>query len=120
MSGNNGNDRLYGGDDNDTLLGGAGNDTLVGGKGKDTLKGNGGNDVFVFARNEGTDKIVAFGGADRLDLSAFGFGSKDAAMDEFKEVGSKKDNHFLFKAGDTKVHVHGLDLDDLAGRDLII
>ena len=41
-------------------------------------------------------------------------------MDAFVEVESGADSHILFRAKDTKVHVHGLDLDDLGVGDLIL
>ena len=69
--------RTYNGDaGNDTLNGGADNDTLVGGLGNDSLTGGIGNDTFRFASGFGNDVITDFsgGGADKIDLSAFGLG----------------------------------------------
>lgn len=93
-----GDDKLYGGAGNDQLYGDfdarisdagtfhGGDDRLVGGAGDDTLYGDssnvtssvviGGADVFVFANGDGQDVIGDFGrGADRIDVSAFGFTS---------------------------------------------
>ncbi len=75
-NGDAGNDTLNGGTQNDTLNGGADNDTLVGGLGNDSLTGGIGNDTFRFASGFGNDVITDFsgGGADKIDLSAFGLG----------------------------------------------
>ncbi len=71
-----GNDRLEGGTGNDQLFGDAGNDILIGGAGNDRMTGGDGNDVFTLARGCHADIIHDFtAGADRLDLSAFGFGN---------------------------------------------
>lgn len=55
-----GQDTIYGGDDNDLMGGGGGRDTIYGGRGNDTLSGGVEADVFVFARNDGTDRITDF------------------------------------------------------------
>lgn len=60
LVGGRGNDVLLGQADNDTLIGGGGRDTLKGGTGDDVLKGGGGKDTFVFASNDGADRIVRF------------------------------------------------------------
>ncbi len=75
-NGDAGNDTLNGGTQNDILNGGADNDTLVGGLGNDSLTGGIGNDTFRFASGFGNDVITDFsgGGADKIDLSAFGLG----------------------------------------------
>ncbi|GBD52321.1 hypothetical protein NIES298_02530 [Microcystis aeruginosa NIES-298] len=75
-NGDAGNDILNGGTQNDILNGGADNDTLVGGLGNDSLTGGIGNDTFRFASGFGNDVITDFsgGGADKIDLSAFGLG----------------------------------------------
>lgn len=62
-----GNDVLNGGGGSDTLNGGAGNDRLTGGKGNDVLIGGEGEDLFVFARNDGRDRITDFqNGVDQI------------------------------------------------------
>ena len=66
----------------DTMIGGAGNDVLIGGRGLDVLTGNGGGDVFRFlAPTDQADQITDFlqGGADRIQVSATGFGGGLAA-----------------------------------------
>lgn len=69
-----GRDQIDGGSGDDTIWGGLGNDTITGGTGNDTLYGEYRNDVFVFAKGDGADTIKDFtNGADRLDLSGFGF-----------------------------------------------
>jgi Ca2+-binding RTX toxin-like protein/subtilisin-like proprotein convertase family protein len=65
--GGNGNDTLIGGDGNDLLLGGAGADTLVGGLGNDIYSIDNLNDVIVEHPGEGTD--VAFVAVDGYVLS---------------------------------------------------
>ena len=86
LRGNNGNDsaragsgtdRVYGGNGNDKLDGGAGDDSLYGENGDDQLTGGTGNDLhyggrgsdlFIFDNRaeSGYDKILDFGGGDRL------------------------------------------------------
>lgn len=90
LGGGNGDDRLFGELANDALSGGAGVDWLLGGIGRDTLEGGAGNDrltggggadVFQFRQGGGTDVVVDFGiGADRLDVTAFGFDSGADAL----------------------------------------
>jgi Ca2+-binding RTX toxin-like protein len=71
MSGQSGNNYLYGGLGNDTLKGGSGNDTLVGSYGVDTLTGNAGSDVFILQRG-GIEKITDFTpGTDKLWVGTF-------------------------------------------------
>jgi Ca2+-binding RTX toxin-like protein len=69
-----GNDRLDGGDGADRLNAGGGGDILIGGAGNDLLSGGAGEDLFVFQPGCGADVVtdfLAFGEADRIDLSAF-------------------------------------------------
>jgi serralysin len=80
-----GNDLLFGNQDDDTIsgnegrdiiYGGRGDDVISGGAGRDLLYGRSGNDTFVFAPGSQTDTILDFrNGADKIDLSAFGFTS---------------------------------------------
>ncbi len=85
-----GNDKVFGGDGNDKVFGGLGNDTMnlgdgndeaFGGAGMDNITGAGGNDIlsgggdadtFVFAANQGNDRITDLTGIDIIDISAFG------------------------------------------------
>lgn len=71
-----GKDTLDGGAGADVLNGGADNDVLIGGAGADTLTGAAGNDAFVFrSLSDGIDIVMDFAsGADRLQISASGFG----------------------------------------------
>ncbi|WP_148043106.1 calcium-binding protein [Methylocystis hirsuta] len=71
-----GKDTLDGGAGADLLNGGADNDVLIGGAGDDTLTGAAGNDAFVFTSlSNGIDVVMDFAsGADRLQISASGFG----------------------------------------------
>lgn len=58
LFGGSGNDVLNGGDGNDSMLGGAGNDTLNGGAGADQMLGEGGDDLFVTTPGFGSDTII--------------------------------------------------------------
>lgn len=64
LRGGAGNDLLRGGADNDTLSGGIGNDTLGGGAGNDRLNGDNGNDAM--SGGEGNDTIYGGDGNDTL------------------------------------------------------
>ncbi len=121
LYGGKGDDELYGGKGDDKLYGGKGDDELYGGKGDDKLTGNGGKDVFVFKKKEGSDTITDFqNGKDKIDLSAFNFSSKSAALAKFYEIGSAGDNKLGFDFKGTEIIVKGIDMVDLNGADLII
>ena len=62
ITGDAGNNVLYGGKGKDTLKGGKGNDILIGGAGDDTLEGGSGNDVFVGGK--GNDTLIGGAGED--------------------------------------------------------
>ncbi len=52
------------------LGGGAGRDVITGGRGNDTLSGGAWSDTFVFAPNDGTDRITDFTpGLDHIRLT---------------------------------------------------
>ena len=69
-----GDDVGLGGAGSDYINGGGGNDLINGGTGNDVMLGGAGMDTFVFASGDGHDRIVRFEqGADKIDLSAFGF-----------------------------------------------
>jgi Ca2+-binding RTX toxin-like protein len=69
--GGTGNDTLYGGLDDDFLGGGGGQDLLSAGRGDDTLTGGAGADRFVFAPQDGHDRITDFTpGEDLIRLTA--------------------------------------------------
>ncbi|TPG35571.1 hypothetical protein EAH89_30520 [Roseomonas nepalensis] len=87
LTGDAGNNTIYGNElnnvlrglaGNDKLTGGAGNDTLVGGLGADTLEGGAGADVFRFdSLAEAGDRITDFApGTDAIEVSVAGFGGK--------------------------------------------
>jgi Ca2+-binding RTX toxin-like protein len=130
LSGNKGNDKLYGDNGRDTvkggkgkdkLFGGKGDDELYGGKGNDTLAGNAGKDVFVFKKKGGSDTITDFqNGKDKIDLSAFNFASKSAALAKFYEIGSAGDNKLGFDFKGTDIVIKGIDMGDLNGADILI
>jgi predicted extracellular nuclease len=69
LSGNGGNDLLYGGGGADTLDGGAGADTIVGGAGDDSMVGGADNDIYLF--DQAGDSIVELdgGGFDSVYVS---------------------------------------------------
>ncbi|WP_017998579.1 calcium-binding protein [Paracoccus sp. N5] len=69
LEGQGGNDTLNGGIGADTLLGGFGNDVLNGAAGNDLLNGGAGADAFVFAVNNGADRIADWqDGIDRIRI----------------------------------------------------
>ena len=87
LFGGSGNDRVFGGFGNDRLSGGNGDDRLTGGAGVDRMDGGAGADVFVFATFSGTDIVTDFtDGADRIDLSGYGFATLAAARANFADV----------------------------------
>ncbi|MET0889552.1 MAG: Ig-like domain-containing protein, partial [Stenotrophomonas maltophilia] len=75
LFGDAGDDTLSGGAEDDLLEGGDGNDTLSGDSGDDLLRGGAGNDAYVFARNDGADRIEDGSGTNRI---VFQDGSPDA------------------------------------------
>lgn len=119
--GSNGRDVLEGGDGNDVLKGGSGNDKMVGGKGNDRLVGNNGKDNFVFARQDGNDRVIGFQDRqDKIDLTKFNYANKSKALKYFKELGSANDDMLVFQHAGTKVVIKGIDLKDLSGADILI
>ncbi len=73
LTGDAGNDLIYGGANNETIRGEAGNDSLVGGDGNDTIDGGVGDDILVgeggndsFLGGEGNDTIGGGTGKDTL------------------------------------------------------
>jgi len=121
LSGNGGNDTLRGARGQDSLSGGDGDDILIGGKGDDKLNGGAGADTFVFAARQGKDVIQDFeDGVDLIDLSAFGFANKGAALRHFEERGSSSNDVVGFEFKGTEIRIKGLDLDDISGADILI
>ena len=118
LHGNGGDDRLEGAGGHDKLMGHAGDDVLDGGAGDDTLIGGAGADTFVLRPGDGMDRIQGWqDGADRLDLSAYGFGSAAEALDLAEAAG--RSVRIAFDRDDAVV-IRGLDLDDLSPSDFIL
>lgn len=70
LTGTTGNDILQGHNGDDVIEAGAGDDILRDGAGQDWLQGGAGADVFIFAADGETDRVMDFqAGVDRLDLS---------------------------------------------------
>ncbi len=115
------NDKLWGDGGKDKLFGDKGKDKLFGGKGDDKLTGGAGKDVFVFKKQEGKDTITDFeNGKDKIDLKAFNFANKAAALAEFYEIGSGSNDKMGFKYKGTEIIIKGIDMSDLNGADIII
>ncbi len=70
ISGDSGNNVLYGTVAGDLLLGRAGQDTLHGLAGNDVLQGGGGYDSYVFRRGDGVDKLLDEEGLSKLVFAA--------------------------------------------------
>jgi len=104
VNGGNGSNLLIGGAFDDVLTGGNGNDTIQGGGGADILTGGKGNNVFVYDNVSdspllltstggtifplGGDQLVAFQTkADKIDLSAFKFGTHPESVVTQSKVG---------------------------------
>ncbi len=90
-----GNDKIFGGDGNDTInlgaghdeaFGGAGIDLIIGATGNDTLSGGGERDTFVFAANQGIDRITDFTGIDKIDIAAFGVTNSGASNQDWRDA----------------------------------
>jgi len=81
---------IIGGSGNDNLIGSEGVDYILGRGGNDTLTGGNGGDSFVFNNiTEGIDTITDFGGGDRIEISASGFGGNltaNAVLDQSQFV----------------------------------
>lgn len=83
MSGNDGDDRFFGGGGNDLIHGAAGNDNIEGAQGADTLTGGTGIDTFVFEAGDtswsptsdaGVDVITDWEAGDKLSFAPLGSG----------------------------------------------
>lgn len=121
LFGNGGNDTLNGGDDNDILYGGTGNDTLDGGRGENELYGGEGDDTLIATG----DKEVFDGGEgeDTLDFTQYNNDSQIDLINQIAEtesgtnsvigienviagdgsdfiIGGDEDNHFIGNGGD--------------------
>jgi Ca2+-binding RTX toxin-like protein len=98
IRGRRGNDTLNGADGDDRLRGDKGDDVLSGGDGRDRLRGDAGNDTltggadddrFQFKLQGGNDVVTDFqNGADRLDVTDFGFATAQDVIDQAAQVGA--------------------------------
>ena len=129
LRGGSGDDRVVGNRGHDTLLGGAGDDVLKGGAGRDILRGDGGRDVltggsgrdrFVFADGFGRDRIRDFDAqsdAETIDLSNV------SAVRDFADLlahhARQKGEDACIRAGDDRLILEGIDLDDLGTGDFV-
>jgi VCBS repeat-containing protein len=84
LSGKEGDDYLRGNVGDDYLLGGAGDDTLEGGIGADTLEGGIGDDYYLFEKGDGKDVIIDAGGVDTLYFGN-SINSRDVLINEVGE-----------------------------------
>ena len=95
IRGSDGNDYLYGGKGKDYLYGGEGNNTLWGSVGNDYLYGGEGSDIFIFDKNDGTDKIFSYEqGVDKIMILS---GKKPVL------AGTPLSNDLTFKVDNTKI-----------------
>ncbi len=121
LAGDDGNDMLFGKDGDDVLYGGSGKDKLTGGEGDDRLIGGSGKDVFIFLDDGSTDEIMDFkNGSDKIDLKAFGFASKTAALASFYEVGTSSDSQIAFYNNGVVIVVNGIDMAQLGNSDILV
>ncbi len=75
----------------------------------------------MFSAGDGNDVIYSFtDGVDKLDLSAFGFGSEAIAKTHFFEKGSASNDVVGFEFEGTKIRIEGIDFGDISGVDLIL
>jgi hypothetical protein len=127
LNGEGGNDRLLGeaGDDSldggageDVLFGGAGADVLTGGAGNDTMAGGAEADVFAVTLGGGRDVVRDFElGLDRLDLSAMGISTAEAAL----ALARTRGPHIVFEFADgTRLTLRDVSLAALDADDLIL
>jgi Ca2+-binding RTX toxin-like protein len=115
--GNGLDNRLTGNAIGNYLLGGAGNDVLNGKGGNDVLFGEAGTDIFVFERGTGGDVIGDFAaGADRIDLSAFGFITFAQVQGTLGQNGG---DSFLNLGGGDFVVLNGVALSSLGAGDFL-
>lgn len=82
---------LTGNEHDNRIFGGAGNDTLRGGGGRDTLTANGGDDRFVFDPDFGNDTILGFlagaGSDDKIMFDSALFADFTAVMAAARQAG---------------------------------
>jgi Ca2+-binding RTX toxin-like protein len=102
----NGDDRFVGlGLSRDKVSGGRGDDILIGGKGADSLSGGEGEDTFIFALNDGTDRIEDFTiGDDRIILR----GLASAEIEDVLDTAVIQDGGTLLTYGVSSVFLAGV------------
>jgi Ca2+-binding RTX toxin-like protein len=127
LYGGNGDDKLYGGagidylygdNGNDTLDGGSEGDYLFGGKGNDILIGGSGADKFVFAPQNGNDRIMDFNAAEGDMLYFADFFATPPTVDAFlsKYVTDIGSDLQINLTGTTIVLVGVANISDLKGH----
>ncbi len=111
VSGNSGDNKLFGGAGNDTLKGSGGDDVLHGGAGSDALKGDGGRDAFQFnavteslAGETTRDRILDFTSADVIDLRSIDANTLVDGNQAFTFIGSAA----FTEAGQLRFELDGL------------
>ncbi|MDX2259088.1 MAG: Ig-like domain-containing protein [Hyphomicrobiaceae bacterium] len=123
LRGGEGGDRLRGGGEDDRLEGGAGDDVLNGGAGTDILLGGEGADRYVVGPGEGADSVLDFDVGpsgevvDRIDVSAFGLASAEAAL--LLAAGDGDDVVLTLEPG-TTLRLVGVDLASLSAGSFIV
>jgi hypothetical protein len=89
--------RILSGSGNDTLYGGSGNDTLYGALGADNLEGGAGADTYLYRTAQDSTAAardtIAFGPADRIDLSLIDAIDGTPANELFTFIGSDAFSH---------------------------
>ena len=98
--------------------GGGGRDALISSRADDTFIGGGAGDFFVFAPRGGDDRILDFGGADKIDLGALeldGFGADVRDRLEERPNGTLID----FSDRGLTIFLRGVEADDLRASDFI-
>ena len=111
-------DYLYGDNGNDTLDGGSEGDYLFGGKGNDILIGGSGADKFVFAPQNGNDRITDFNAAEGDMLYFADFFTTPPTVDAFlsKYVTDTGSDLLINLTGTTIVLVGVPNISDLKGH----
>ncbi|GLQ28086.1 Hint domain-containing protein [Sulfitobacter pacificus] len=94
ISGGAGDDLLDGGNDDDVITGGAGSDSIIGGSGNDTIDGGDGDDSL--SGNEGNDVFTYSGGNDTIGDLNFGatgtLNDGDSSNNDFVDLSGYYDN----------------------------
>ena len=99
--------------------GGGGGDLLVSSRADDTFIGGGAGDVFIFLRRGGADRILDFGGTDRIDLSVFELASFRA---DIRDRIEERPNGSLIDFSDDglTIFLRGVDKADVRASDFIL